>query len=124
MECFAHPEVPAVGICCSCGKGVCRSCVQDLSFAIACSAVCAQECEINREVTRRDRKIYGMSNTTRQLPSGVIIWGLMAIFFTGFGIYQSLTNHKIEWFLLLFGAVLTAIAVLSYVRSRAIGLQC
>jgi len=45
----------------------------------------------------------------------------MAIFFTGFGIYQSLTNHKIEWFLRLFGAVLTAIAVSSYVRSRAIG---
>jgi hypothetical protein len=36
MNCFNHPDVPAVGICKACQKGLCMECVVDLGHGIAC----------------------------------------------------------------------------------------
>ena len=124
MECFAHQDSPAVGICKSCGKAVCRSCTQDLGFAIACSKVCAEEAAALNEMNQRAKRIYGIGAAPRKLPSGVIMWGLFAVFFTGFGIYQSLQKHEPDWFLLIFGCMSAAIAVMVYRRAKDVGIQC
>ena len=36
MNCFNHPDVPAVGICKACQKGLCKECAFDLGHGIAC----------------------------------------------------------------------------------------
>jgi hypothetical protein len=36
MNCFNHPDVPAVGICKACQKGLCMECAIDLGHGIAC----------------------------------------------------------------------------------------
>ena len=36
MNCFNHPNVPAVGICKACQKGLCKECAVDLGHGIAC----------------------------------------------------------------------------------------
>ena len=36
MNCFNHPGVPAVGVCKSCQKGLCKECAVDLGHGIAC----------------------------------------------------------------------------------------
>jgi heme exporter protein D len=43
MKCFTHTDVDAVGVCRSCGKGVCKACAVDLGQGIAC----ANSCEVN-----------------------------------------------------------------------------
>jgi hypothetical protein len=124
MHCYTHTETPAVGICKSCGKAVCRSCAQDLGFAVACSTACANEATELHEMNQRGKRIYGIGTGSKKLPSGVIIWVLFAVFFTGFGIYQSIRNHEPEWFLLAFGALSAVIGFLAYRRTKDIGLQC
>ena len=38
MNCFNHPDVPAVGICKACQKGLCMECAVDLGHGIACKS--------------------------------------------------------------------------------------
>jgi hypothetical protein len=36
MNCFNHPDIPAVGICKYCQKGLCKDCAIDSGYGIAC----------------------------------------------------------------------------------------
>ena len=40
MNCFYHPSSVAVGVCKSCGKGLCPDCAVDLGKGLACRAHC------------------------------------------------------------------------------------
>jgi hypothetical protein len=42
MLCFYHQEKEAVGICKSCGKGVCVECAVDLGKGLACRSRCEE----------------------------------------------------------------------------------
>jgi hypothetical protein len=43
MNCFQHPEVPAVGVCRACGRAACPDCVAPELSSIACaSGTCAE----------------------------------------------------------------------------------
>ena len=46
MKCFYHPGSDAVGVCKSCGKGLCPDCVADLGKGIACRSRCETDVEI------------------------------------------------------------------------------
>jgi hypothetical protein len=37
VNCFNHPDVPAIGFCKYCQKGLCKECAVDLGHGIACS---------------------------------------------------------------------------------------
>lgn len=123
MECFTHANTPAVGLCKTCGKGVCRSCVHDAGIFIACSTACEKEAADLHEMNQRGKKIYGIG-VPKKLASGVIMWLLFAALFGGFGIYQSIQTQRIDWFALLFGAASLCIAAVVYNRSKESGLQC
>lgn len=124
MECFTHPGVPAVGICKTCGKAVCKPCSIDTGVAIACCEACAKEAADLHEMNQRGKKIYGIGAASRKLPSGVVMWLLFGALFVGYGIYASIMNNEPDWFLLLFGAISLFIAGLSYRRAKDVGLQC
>jgi len=36
LNCYVHPEVPAVGVCASCGRGVCEACAVKLGGKLYC----------------------------------------------------------------------------------------
>jgi hypothetical protein len=43
MNCFYHPQTVAVGLCKSCGKGLCPACAVDMDQGLACRGRCEQE---------------------------------------------------------------------------------
>jgi hypothetical protein len=43
MNCFYHHTIVAVGVCKSCGKGLCPECAADLGKGIACKGHCENE---------------------------------------------------------------------------------
>ncbi len=43
MKCFNHDDRDAVGICKSCGKGVCRECAVDMGKGLACRDRCEMD---------------------------------------------------------------------------------
>ena len=124
MECFSHPSSQGVGVCKHCGKVVCRSCAKDLGFAIVCSDACATESTDLHEMNQRAKKIYGIGVAKKKIPSGVIIWVMFGLLFSGFGIFNSLRDGQPEWFLLVFGAMGFIIAFIAYRRAKEVGLQC
>ncbi len=40
MNCFNHRNIPAIGLCKSCGKGLCADCAAELATGLACKASC------------------------------------------------------------------------------------
>jgi len=42
MNCFTHPAIPAVGLCVSCQKAVCRSCVGGAAPRVVCRTCAAR----------------------------------------------------------------------------------
>jgi hypothetical protein len=45
MNCFYHQDHVAVGVCKSCGKGLCRECATDLGKGLACKGRCEEDVE-------------------------------------------------------------------------------
>lgn len=43
MKCFYHQDRDAVGICKSCGRGLCPECAVDLKTGLACKGRCEDE---------------------------------------------------------------------------------
>jgi hypothetical protein len=54
VNCFYHPGVCAVGICKSCGKGLCPDCATDLGKGLACRNQCEADVTALRELTARN----------------------------------------------------------------------
>lgn len=54
MHCFTHPEIYAIGICLTCGRGVCRDCAAEAAAGrmVACRGRC--ELESKRLLDLRD----------------------------------------------------------------------
>ena len=43
MNCFYHPNQPAVGICKSCNRGLCGECAAEVGKAMACRDRCEED---------------------------------------------------------------------------------
>lgn len=42
MQCFNHPDRPAVGLCQACQRGLCPECLTDTGLALACKDRCEE----------------------------------------------------------------------------------
>ena len=124
MECFNHPSIQAVGICKTCGKALCRSCVIERDFIVACSEACAKDATEVHEMNQCGKKIYGIGVAQTKVPSGVIVWLLFAALFGGFSIFISIRDQEPDWFTLLSAVVFFFIAGLAYKRAKELNLQC
>src|SRR5262245_52940067 len=89
MHCFAHNTVPAVGICKSCGKGICSQCATDSEHGLACSAICMKRLELmgalithNAKSVAHNAKVMTMAN--KQVRSMAIFGVVMGVLFLGF----------------------------------------
>jgi hypothetical protein len=65
MNCFNHRDKPAIGVCKSCGKGICGDCAAECHNGLVCKETCGQKIEptdnsaaLNPLIQKsRDRKI-------------------------------------------------------------------
>lgn len=73
MNCFYHPEIPALGVCKHCSKGVCGRCAIDNSNqGLSCSVSCQQKLDLSVQQTKA-------SPITQMIASGVVAFlGLSA----------------------------------------------
>jgi hypothetical protein len=72
----------------------------------------------------RAKRIYGLGGAKTVFPMGVLMWGLMGVVLSGFGLYVTVVKGTPEWFLLVFGAMCLLLAVVSYRRAKALQLNC
>jgi hypothetical protein len=116
MQCFAHPNEPAVGVCKSCGKGVCRSCAVSLDRGLACSEQCKPYVEALSRLQVATIRNVGLVSAQR------FIQPLVAVVFLAAAIYFFISSgpNFFAWFMLALGLVFAFSASFTWVRrSRA-----
>jgi hypothetical protein len=107
MNCYRHPENPAVGICKNCSKGVCMNCLTDVGDGIACTETC----------TDLTRKINAMVNSgTKRTSSNGIIYVIFGISIICIDIF---VIKRVNPFLLGIGATSSAYGVYLIFSNRA-----
>ncbi|HEY1190465.1 MAG TPA: hypothetical protein VGE74_22725 [Gemmata sp.] len=91
MQCFAHRGSAAVGLCKSCGKGVCADCASDTGVGLACrDDKCGERVLLlDRMVTNNARVMRTANSQTRS--SGLLLL-VMGLVFAGLGGWDYLSN--------------------------------
>ena len=112
MQCFVHPNDSAVGICKSCGKGVCRACAIPLSRGLACSEECKPFVEALARLQSTSIRNIGLISAQR------LAQPLMSLVFLSTGIYfvSAYGPDPFAWFILAAGGVFALASVLTWVR--------
>ena len=77
MNCFNHPDVPAVGMCKYCQKGLCKTCAFDSGHGIACKNH-RDEVEVLNQYQSGMRPLYILMLLGVVLTLSGILMGTMA----------------------------------------------
>ena len=112
MQCYSHPNEIAVGLCKSCGKGVCRSCAIPMDRGLSCSEQCKPFVEALSRLQLTSIRNIGLMSVQRYIQP------IMAVVFLTAGCYN-LAYYRRDpsaWFLLALGAVLLAVSIVSWAR--------
>lgn len=116
MNCYYHPNQPAVGLCKHCQRGLCSACAAESDESLACK-------------DRHEEQVHALDALTkhnllqaRRLGSvyrrNAIFYFLVGALFAGFGFLQ------IRWlgwqgvFLLAIGVFLLYASAINYLESR------
>jgi hypothetical protein len=61
MNCFNHADRSAVGICKSCGKGLCRDCAIDLQDGLACKGRCESRVRVMNQIADNNARVLSVT---------------------------------------------------------------
>lgn len=61
MRCFYHEDREAVGICKSCGRGLCRECAVELPKSLACRGRCEADAQAVTQLIERNLQVSATS---------------------------------------------------------------
>jgi hypothetical protein len=71
MNCFQHPQKPAVGHCTHCGRGLCQDCTTIVEGKLACRGLCQQEVVRERRVFAETESSAGQRKVIYETSSNV-----------------------------------------------------
>ncbi len=77
MKCFNHEKIDAVGVCRSCGRGLCRDCIAEVGLSCSCKGECEEVVATMNDLVERGRTAY-QKTSAAQSRFG-IVFGLMGV---------------------------------------------
>jgi len=86
MNCFNHQDIPAVGLCKSCSKGLCADCAIDLDHGIACKNNHEEQDKALDMIITKNTKIY--SSASKNTLITPVFYLFMGLVFSGFGYFS------------------------------------
>lgn len=116
MNCFYHPDQPAIGICKHCQRGLCTNCIAEVEDSLACKN--RHEENVRAIELVNDRALLQAGRVGSVYLRNAIFYSLVGFLFAGFGVMQ------IRWlgwqgiFLAGIGALLLYAALANYLESR------
>jgi len=117
MNCYNHPDIPALGICKNCSKGLCKDCLTELENGIACTSTCVDEVKIINALI--DRNKGPNSIISKSLNRSTFILGASGLVFLIYG----LNIEGISGFSAILGIIFCIGAMMSYFASKNIKLK-
>ena len=116
MNCYYHPNQPAVGLCKHCQRGLCSACAADVDGSLACKDQHEEQVRALDTLTARNLLQAGRVGSVYR--RNAVFYSLVGILFTGFGLTQ------IRWlgwqgiFLSAIGVFLLYAAIANFLESR------
>ena len=83
MNCYNHPNKPAIGFCKSCCKGLCSDCATALPNGLACRNTCEDRVNLINQIIDNNQKVITAANV--QVRSSGLFVLIMGIVFCLFG---------------------------------------
>lgn len=124
MNCYRHKDIPAIGICKNCNKGVCHDCCEDVENGLACKDTCTRLVNEINEVISRNKQVYGIGSKSRLPATGVLMYAFFAVIFGVWGISIWRTRGDVGIFPFGFAIAFAVIGIIAYIRNRKIGIRC
>ena len=116
MNCYYHPNQPAVGLCKHCQRGLCIACAADVDGSLACKERHEEQVRALEALTTRNLLQAGRVGSVYR--RNAIFYFLVGILFAGFGLYQLPFAGLQAIFLLLIGFFLLYAAIANFLESR------
>jgi len=114
MKCFYHQDTDAVGICKSCSKGICKDCAVVVGNGIACKGRCEGEVEAINTIFQWSKTSHHKTGSV--YSRSAIIWALLGVIFTVYGIYM--IDTSLGYFLIPGGIILCLGAISQFYASQ------
>ena len=125
MQCFLHQGVAAVGICRTCGKGICPTCAREIDRGIVCSDACAELALINHQIVERARRVYGIG-VKPKIPLGAWFFGAVGLLILSSAtliLWSNSNDGPTAAYTGGFGLLFLVFAVFIWRRYRSVGLN-
>ena len=116
MNCYCHPNQPAVGICKHCQRGLCMDCAAEVDDSLACKDRHEEQVgEINQLLERNLLQAKRVGSSYRR---NAVFYFLSGTLFAGFGLYQLRFAGLQALFLLFIGLFLLYAAIANFLEGR------
>jgi hypothetical protein len=114
MNCFNHRDKPAVGLCKSCGKGLCGDCLTELPHGLACKDSCEER--VNAVARMFDTQSKFLAQTKCRIQKRgffIILMGAGLLLFSLSAPFQSERSY-LSSFLAFIGFAVLAAGILTF----------
>ncbi len=116
MNCFYHPERPAVGICKHCGRGLCNECAALVDDTLACKD--RHEAQVRGLSLVEQRAILQAQRMHSGYVRNALFYGLVGVLFAGYGLSQYRFLGLQALFFMMIGVLLLYAAAANYLEGR------
>jgi len=114
MNCFNHPDIPAIGICKACSKGLCLECATDLDHGLACKNKHEESVNTINSILSKNARITSTARKSTLIgPSFLLFMGLVLI---GSGLFA---RSSVQWEPVLIGSGFVVFSVVTFFYNRA-----
>jgi asparagine N-glycosylation enzyme membrane subunit Stt3 len=86
MNCFYHPDQPALGMCKHCQRGLCGDCAAVVDDVLACKGHHEEEVRKGEQLTARN--LFQSKRAGSGYLRNAVFYGLVGGVFAAFGLWQ------------------------------------
>jgi hypothetical protein len=105
VNCFIHQDRPAVGLCKSCGRGLCPECLTEYPDGLACKNRCEARVGLINRIIDNNRNTIAAGNA--QIRSATVLMISLGLLFCALGLLPAITAQGKE--AIIFGLWFAAI---------------
>ncbi len=116
MNCYYHPDKPAIGLCKHCQRGLCSECATFVDDVLACKN--RHEAQVHELTLLAQKNILQSKRVGSDYVRNTIFYGSVGVLFTAFGASQLKWLGLQAVVYLMIGLALLWAALANYLESR------